>query len=168
MEQEEGEGMRRPKRISRRELKAKTRELEDNVERLQGELVAANFEHKSWQSRFDSLFDRFTRLSTQMNSLQVNGAIQEIEVKPIPFGQYAVLADEFRLSKIPDEIKHQIVDDMVSQLLEGGYIKILIGNDNCFGVTVGAKMYVVPWEQMARGPVIKMQVRMGKQDEMQN
>lgn len=82
-----------------------------------------------------------------------------IKIEPIPFGQYAILTDDFRIEAIPDVIKSQIVNNMVSQLLEQGYVQILTSSDNYPGaVTLGAKMYVVPWEQMARGRTITAKV----------
>lgn len=83
-----------------------------------------------------------------------------IEIKPIPFGQYATLTDEFMIEEIPDVIKSQIVSDMLSQLLEAGYVQFITNFDDCFkAVTLGAKIYVVPWEQMARGRTVTAMVK---------
>lgn len=145
--------MRRPKRISRRELKAKIREL-------QGQLLASNAEISQQKYMYGRLFDRFTRLGTQTESLDSRGSIQMIEIKPIPFGQYAVLTDDFMYEEIPDVIKSQIVSDMLSQLLENGYVQFITGFDDYLRkTTLGAKIYVVPWEQMARGRTVTAMVR---------
>jgi hypothetical protein len=62
--------------------------------------------------------------------------------------------------KIPDEIKSQIVNNMASQLLENAYVQFIIGSNNFIGeVTLGAKIYVVPWEQMARRRTVTAVVR---------
>lgn len=136
--------MRRPKRISRRELKAKIRELNLKAISREGQLLASKAE-------ISQLHDRLNRLGTQIESLESGDPIQMIEIKPIPFGQYAMLTDDFMLKEIPDEIKSQIVNNMASQLLENAYVQFVIGFNNFIGtVTLGAKIYVVPWEQMAR------------------
>lgn len=134
--------MRRPKRVSRRELKAKIRELNLKTLSLEGQLLTSKAE-------ISQLHDRLNRLGTQIESLDSVDPIQMIEIKPIPFGQYAMLTDDFMLKEIPDEIKSQIVNNMASQLLEHEYVQFLTGF-NLDEVTLGAKIYVVPWEQMAR------------------
>lgn len=151
--------MRRPKRVSRRELKAKIRELNYETQSLKAEL-------SQLQEMYGRLYDRFARLGTQIESLDSGGTIQKIEIKPIPFGQYAILSDDFKAKEIPDVIKSQIVNDMVSQLLENGYVQFITGIDNYPGaVTLGAKIYVVPWEQMTRRRIITVMVRSEKKDD---
>ena len=145
--------MRRPKRISRRELKAKIRELNYD---LQTSKIAIS----QLQEIYGRLLDRFNRFGTQIESLDSGSTIQMIEIKPIPFGQYAILSDDFKAKEIPDVIKSQIVNDMVSQLLENGYVQFITGIDNYPGaVTLGAKVYVVPWEQMTRRRSVTVMVR---------
>lgn len=75
--------MRRPKRISRRELKARIQELNYETQSLKAEISRLQESH-------GRLLDRFNRLGTQIESLDSGGAIQAIEIKPIPFGQYAI------------------------------------------------------------------------------
>ena len=150
--------MRRPKRISRRELKAK-------IQDLQMLLQASNTELSRLQELYGRLYDRFARLGTQIESLDSGGTIQMIEIKPIPFGNYAILTDNLIAKEIRDVVKSQIVSDMLSQLLEQGYIQFLNGFDDCLGaVTLGAKMYVVPWEQMARRRTVTVMVRRGRNE----
>ena len=151
--------MRRPKRISRRELKAKIRELNLKAISLKGQLLAS-------EAEISQLHDRLNRLGTQIESLDSGDPIQMIEIKPIPFGQYAMLTDEFMFKEIPDAIKSQIVNYMASQLLENAYVQFMIGTNNFTGeVTLGAKIYVVPWEQMARRRIITARVRSERKDD---
>lgn len=152
--------MRRPKRISRRELKAKIRELNLKNLSLEGQLLTSKAE-------ISQLHSRLNRLGTQIESLDSGDPIQMIEIKPIPFGQYAMLTDDFMFKEIPDAIKSQIVNNMASQLLENAYVQFVIGFNNFIGtVTLGAKIYVVPWEQMARRrTTITAMVKRGKQDD---
>lgn len=152
--------MRRPKRISRRELKAKIRELNLKTISLEGQLLTSKAE-------ISQLHDRLNRLGTQIESLESGDPIQMIEIKPIPFGQYAMLTDDFMFKEIPGEIKSQIVNYMASQLMENAYVQFITGFNNFTGeVTLGAKIYVVPWEQMARRrTTITTIVKRGKQDD---
>lgn len=151
--------MRRPKRVSRRELKAKIQELNYETQSLKAKL-------SQLQEMYGRLYDRFTRLGTQIESLDSGGTIQAIEIKPIPFGNYAILTNGLIAKEIHDAVKSQIVSDMLSQLLEHGYVQFLSGFDDCLGaVTLGAKMYVVPWEQMARRRIITAVVRSEKRDD---
>ena len=155
--------MRRPKRVSRRELKAKIRDLNYETQNLQMHLQASKIQISQLQEMYGRLHDRFARLGTQIESLDSGGTIQEIKIKPIQFGQYAILSDDFKAKEIPDVIKSQIVNDMVSQLLENAYVQFITGIDNYPGaVTLGAKIYVVPWEQMARRRIITARVRSEK------
>lgn len=145
--------MRRPKRISRRELKAKIRELNLKAISLEAQLLTSKAE-------ISQLHDRLNRLGTQIESLESGDPIQMIEIKPIPFGQYAMLTDDFMFEEIPDAIKSQIVNNMASQLLENAYVQFMVGFNNFIGaVTLGAKMYVVPWEQMARRRTVTAMVK---------
>ena len=158
--------MRRPKRVSRRELKAKIRELEYETQCLQRHLQASKAEISRQHEMYGRLYDRFIRLGTQIESLDSGGTIQAIEIKPIPFGNYAILTDDFIAKEIRDVVKSQIVGDILSQLLEDGYVQFITGFDDCLGaVTLGAKMYVVPWEQMARGRTATVMVRSEKKDD---
>ena len=151
--------MRRPKRISRRDLKAKIRELNLKAISREGQLLASKAE-------ISQLHDRLNRLGTQIESLDSGDPIQMIEIKPIPFGQYAILADEFMFKEIPDAIKSQIVNYMASQFLENAYVQFMIGTNNFTGeVTLGAKIYVVPWEQMARRRTVTAMVRSEKKND---
>lgn len=152
--------MRRPKRISRRELKAKIRELNLKAISREAQLLTSKAE-------ISQLHDRLNRLGTQIESLESGDPIQMIEIKPIPFGQYAMLTDDFMFEEIPDAIKSQIVNNMASQLLENAYVQFMADFNNFIGaVTLGAKIYVVPWEQMARRrTTITAMVRKGKQDD---
>ena len=152
--------MRRPKRVSRRELKAKIRELNLKTLSLEGQLLTSKAE-------ISQLHNRLNRLGTQIESLESSEPIQMIEIKPIPFGQYAMLTDDFMFEEIPDAIKSQIVNNMASQLLENAYVQFMVDFNNFIGaVTLGAKIYVVPWEQMARRrTTITATVRKGKQDD---
>ena len=156
--------MRRPKRVSRRELKAKIRELEYETQCLQRHLLASKDEISRQHEMYGRLYDRFARLGTQIESLDSGGTIQAIEIKPIPFGQYAIFSDDFVAKELPDVIKRQIVSDMVSQLLENAYVQFLTGF-NLGEVTLGAKMYVVPWEQMARRRTVTAMVRSERRDD---
>ena len=149
--------MRRPKRISRRELKAKIQELNYETQSLKAKLSRL-------QEMYGRLLDRFNRLGTQIESLDSGGTIRAIEIKPIPFGQYAIFSDDFVAKELPDVIKSQIVSEMVSQLLEDGYVQFMTGF-NLDRVTLGAKMYVVPWEQMAQRRTITARVRSEKKDD---
>ena len=145
--------MRRPKRISRRELKAKIRELNLKAISLEAQLLTSKAE-------ISQLHDRLNRLGTQIESLESGDPIQMIEIKPIPFGQYAMLTDDFMVEEIPDVVKSQIVNNMASQLLENAYVQFMVGFNNFIGaVTLGAKMYVVPWEQMARRRTVTAMVK---------
>ena len=151
--------MRRPKRVSRRELKAKIRELNLKAISREAQLLTSKAE-------ISQLHDRLNRLGTQIESLESGDPIQMIEIKPIPFGQYAMLTDDFMFEEIPDAIKSQIVSNMTSQLLENAYIQFTTGFDDLFGtVALGAKIYVVPWEQMARRRIVTAVVRKGNQDD---
>ena len=155
--------MRRPKRVSRRELKAKIRDLNYETQNLQMHLQASKVNISELQEMYGRLWDRFTRLGTQIESLDSGGLIQMIEIKPIPFGQYAILSDDFIAKELPDVIKSQIVNNMVSQLLEQGYVQFLTGS-RLDEVTLGAKIYVVPWEQMARRRTVTVMVRSEKKE----
>lgn len=152
--------MRRPKRVSRRELKAKIRELNLKAISREAQLLTSKAE-------ISQLHDRLNRLGTQIESLESGDPIQMIEIKPIPFGQYAMLTGDFMVKEIPDVVKSQIVSNMTSQLLENAYIQFTTGFDDLFGtVALGAKIYVVPWEQMARRrTTITAMVRKGNQDD---
>ena len=152
--------MRRPKRISRRELKAKIRELNLKAISQEAQLLTS-------EAEISQLHDRLNRLGTQIESLDSGDPIQMIKIKPIPFEQYAMLTDDFMFKEIPDEIKSQIVNNMASQLLENAYVQFVIGFNKFIGtVTLGAKIYVVPWEQMARRrTTITATVKRGKQDD---
>ena len=76
----------------------------------------------------------------------------KVDVKGIPFGGYVSLVGESD-NEIINAAKEQVTKQLVEALIDSEYIQFVIKRPEDFNpldqfCTVGAKLRVVPWEQM--------------------
>ena len=132
------------KRVSRKELKEKIKTLKRKVQVLQSEADEAREKAKA-------LSDRLVRLGS---SAWEQADITHIDVKPTPWGSYISLMDN---TAIPDdtmsEIKRRLTGQLVRGLLEANMVQFIIReSDLPFAPqTIGAKLFVIPWEKTVIG-----------------
>ena len=136
------------KRISRRELKKEIKRLRTENERRGMEIMRQTEYKKVIEDKYNALFCRFADLGAYAQDLRLGDPIKAIEVKPVPFGAWAAVCDS--ADEIIKEAQHMLAENLVSGLIDGGYIRFTCGeNDPVYGFTyVGAKLYVIPWERM--------------------
>ena len=134
------------KRISRKELKQKIKTLESRISFL-------TYEKESMRSQRDKYAKRLDYLGSE-GWRQLD--ISRVEIKPEPWGKYCILPQELDLNaEIIDEIKSRLVKDIASGLMESGMVQIIVHDGDIFydKKTVGAKLFVVPWEKTVIGRV---------------
>ena len=136
------------KRISRRELKEWNKALKLEVRDLQYKLDTVRMER-------NTLDQRLTELGSRVETYDVRGAgIECIEIKPEPWGQYCVLYDRNDLPM--DAIKQRLVQSIAEGLMKSNNVQLIVqDNDLWQRKTIGAKLYVVPWDKMAKRIVIQ-------------
>ena len=137
------------KRISRRELK-------EQIRNLKFDLNSSKCDLDSMQTKYDDLKKRFADLGSKAESYDVKGdGIECIEVFPQAWGNYFCLA---RGLEDPDEIDHvkkRLISDIANGLMENNMIQFIMNDSSPLGKTMGAKLYVVPWDKMVRKIVIR-------------
>lgn len=149
------------KRISRRELKEQIRNLILDMNALRHEL-------EDKQSEYKKLKERFDYLGTSDEIQDFGDAVPAItrEIKAIPFGVYSRIIDDEYMNTINaiELSKRQLAEQLAKGMVELGYVRFIVKPDfpeqiaglRMRTVTVAAKMYVIPWEQAQKRPVIDL------------
>ena len=128
------------KRISRRELKEKIKTLKRRVEVLESEVKEAETEKRRFAKRLEYLGrEEWKQLD-----------LSHIEIKPETYGSYAyIIGDEI------EPVKSFLVEKLVKGLIKAGYVQFIVRNERSgpldFGKSVGAKLFVVPWDKTVIG-----------------
>lgn len=139
------------KRVSRRELKEQIRELRSDL-KYEKSLV------DEWMTSHDKLKKRLDDMGSRIETFEARGGgIETIEIKPEAWGTY-VMANG--LAEIPDEemeqIKIKITNQIARGLIESSNVQFIVNRSDLNPyITVGAKVYVVPWDKLAKS-VIKL------------
>ena len=134
------------KRISRKELKQRIKTLESRISFL-------TYENENMRSQRDKYAKRLDYLGSE-GWRQLD--ISRVEIKPEPWGKYCRLPHELDLNaEMIDEIKSRLVKDIASGLMESGMVQIIVHDGDIFHdeMTVGAKLFVIPWEKTVIGRI---------------
>ena len=140
------------KRISRRELKEKIRNLKIDLDIALSRKEEAIDRLEELQKRFDEMGSRVETYDVQ------GGAIECIEIKPQTWGTYEAFCGHQEFSKEQlDEIKRRLVSSLADGMMKWNLVQI-IAHDGLTPIspaTVGAKLYVVPWDKMVKKIFVK-------------
>lgn len=137
------------KRVSRRELKEKIRELNSDL-KFEKSLV------NEWMTSHDKLKKRLDDMGSRIETFEARGGIQTIEIKPEAWGTYVMVNG---LAEIPDEemeqIKRKITNQIARGLIESSLVQFIANRSDLNPyITVGAKVYVVPWDKLAKSVIL--------------
>ena len=135
------------KRKGRKDLINEIKSLRSQVGKAETMLEDAN-------ARYDALLRRFHVLGLYTDNTESWNVIKVVDVDPIPFGLWASVEDTFLKNDVADieYVQNTLAENLVKSLMKNGYIQLTKGKDPVHGFTaIGAKIYVIPWEQMARG-----------------
>jgi len=147
---EKGRGRRMTKLKA---MKNKIHDLEEKVESQKQTIAELNNENVV-------LRDRLTFIGTRTDLEQID--TYSVEVEAIPYGMFSVvdMANDWLFPKrIKESLALRIADALMKNNLiqyvvrDGGTVPI---NNHC---TVGAKLYVIPWEQTVIGRKRTIQIR---------
>ena len=132
------------------------RELIQRIKSLEVDMVMANGRADDEERRRKDLEKRLQTLGSRMDLKQTD-AITCVEVEPIPFGKYATVVPGLDMSQFIDEMKSQLVREIANSLIANNYVQIICHDGyGPFEGTIGAKLYVVPWEQTVIGKKLKV------------
>ena len=141
------------KRISRRELKEKIKDLSF-------ELRTAEYRLSTAIMGRDALKQRLTELGSKAENFDVRGSgMTCIEVEPKAWGSYCVIPYGEKMTEDDTEhLKEELARNIARGLMEENMIQIIDHHqdmDPLQGRTIAAKVYVVPWDKMVKKLVIK-------------
>lgn len=147
------------KRISRRELKEQIRNITLEMNALRHELEDKQREYKKLKERFDYL-----GTSDEIHDFGDAVPVITREIKSIPFGVYTRIIDDEYMNTINaiELSKRSLAEELAKDMVELGYVRFVVNRDfterksGLRTVTVAAKMYVIPWEQAQKRPVINV------------
>ena len=94
-----------------------------------------------------------------METYDVRGnGIECIDIKPEPWGQYARISDKIEITDdILESIKNRVVSQIARGLMDKDLVQFIVHDHDIFPdqITIGAKLWVVPWEKMVSKIIIK-------------
>lgn len=135
------------------------RDLEHDLSIAQDLVKQQEADIKYWKKRFRRT--GYKRME-QIAANQVKTV--KVELNPVPFGGYSILNNRFSSEEdMLNRVKEDLVQRLVRGLIEAEMVQFIIkdpdyyvGSEPC--VTVGAKLAVVPWEQMTRKIIVETPV----------
>lgn len=127
------------------------------VMNLTGELKEATDKAEYYKKRFRKFGSNVD--TTDLESGKIVCMVKWT-LTPEVYGQYARLDPHFATSiDYGKEIERLVTTHLVEGLIDNELVQFIwsSGDDHeLFGKTVGAKLYVVPWEQMPHSKIIEM------------
>ena len=134
---------------------ASRRELINRIKELQHQVNFMRYDLETEMLRAKEAMDRLAYVGAMTEYEHVSG-IQTVEVKPVPYGQYAVISDATQFERVIDEVKSRLVSNLARGLMESGMVQFVCQGDTPYNplstrVTIGAKLYVVPWDKTVIG-----------------
>lgn len=129
----------RHKRISRRELKEQIKRLQLCIQEMMKDYTDLKDKHRK-------LSDRFDRAGNEWEP--VDGIGVSVNIKPEAWGQYLTLGDDPYAVYHEEYFLKKLTQDLVRAMLDNHYVQFY-GHDGIInGYTIGAKIYVVPWDKV--------------------
>ena len=134
------------KRVSRRELK-------ETIKNLKLEVQNEKFKAGELKDEYDRLNKRFEEMGSQIETFETRGScIETIEIKPEAWGTYVSFANREWSIEARQEAQSMLISKIAKGLMEANLVQIIekMGDLFPFQSTIGAKLYVVPWEKLAK------------------
>lgn len=118
------------------------------------------------ESEAEQYKDRFRKFGSNVETVDPeNGKYVELvkwELKPEMWGSYSFYDARFRNAELVEIFQRELVEKIVNGLIERDLVQFYIKDPNEAGGPLGlqgtyaAKLYVVPWEQMAHRRTIEI------------
>jgi len=130
-------------------------ELEHDMEIVKHDLDQARVEK-------DRLNERLRRLSTEEHEYFNSSKVKTIavELEPLMYGQYVKLDRDQITDQIIEQAEKKLAESLAMAMIKHNLVKFIVHTDpddcdplNMFA-TVGAKLTVVPWEQMTKKKIV--------------
>ena len=123
------------------------REIISENKRLKHELWAAEFDRDDAIQKNKELKERIAKLGTRLDMEQAD--ISCIEIKPVPFGAYCRVPNGIRFADVIDSVKGRLATQLATSLIEQNVVQFITNEEWLPNMdsTIGAKLYVVPWDR---------------------
>lgn len=142
----------RNKRISRHELVQSVKKLQRMA--IDQEERADRAEKDAERTR-----ERIREIGFKCVDPICGGELEHKTIKPTPYGTYCLIADDgqFDINKAVEEAKPRLARSIAEMLIDENLVEFIV-HDHRPGdlmyypgsaVTVGAKLYAIPWEKMS-------------------
>ena len=138
----------------------KTRFLKREINRLRNTILHKNIELDRKEKEIQELKSRFRELGSVTETAEGSGPVVCIkkEIKPIPYGAYRVLLE---MNGTYEDVKRDMVYMIAEGLIEEDIAQFIYRENNGSGPlgmpTLAIKLYVVPWEKMAKPTKIHLE-----------
>lgn len=142
----------RKKRVSRHELIQSVKKLQRMA--IDQENRADRAEKDAERTR-----ERIREIGFKCVDTFRGGPLEHKTIKPTPYGTYCLIADDgrFDINKAVEEAKPRLARSIAEMLINENLVEFIV-HDHRSGdlmyyperaLTVGAKLYAIPWEKMA-------------------
>lgn len=134
------------KRWTKKAQREKIAELNVQISELRSKLYDAESEAERYKKRFKTLM-----FSEEMEPIRIPNTVGVVtaNIEHIPYGMF-ITYDPEKAVHI-DTLKERLAIELARGMIDADMVKFIIRDEErwCTGyATIGAKLYVIPWEQL--------------------
>lgn len=154
------------KKNTYRALKNRHYRLLKLLARMKWEYQCVIDERERYKEKAEYYEKRFREFGKNVETIEPdNLCIKQLkwEIQPEKYGDYAMIMKHFDMSvkEMGEALREKIVRGMSEAMIENNLVQFIENfsdNDDPFSLmgTIGAKMYVIPWEQMPHKRTIEI------------
>ena len=147
----------------KKKFRRKEREkLIRKIEKLENELRCERIRTAELENDYLKAERRLRDAGSEIETIDYGcGPVQIIQAKAELYGDYFTCIGELN-TRLQGEAKENLIREMVKGLIEQNMIQFIIKKPGEFGgtfgdaLTIGAKLFVIPWEQMRTGRTVEI------------
>ena len=127
------------------------------IRKLNKQLAISKSNEYGLQEQIKRLNQRIAEIGANTVTKDESGNVVAIKIKPMAYGDYAVLAKENWYEPFTTEAKKSLVENLAEGLINNNIVQFIVHDAAVFDplnagfITLGAKLFVVPWEKMKEG-----------------
>ena len=127
----------------------KKRELKQRISELEQLLSQHEAEAKAYKHELDIAMGKLAALGKDFEPIE---GVEYVEASAKPWGTYVKVDTDYIKKDKLDAVKNKLLIPLAKGLMDTGWVQFIVkdGLTPLDPGTVGAKLYVVPWEKAVR------------------